>query len=67
MKIWQDSFLTARWQTAQAVIKFAESQGIAPGIVVGRLQNDGYIKHSVLNELKEKLVLAQNENNTGII
>lgn len=62
-----EKFLKEKDHSAQAVIKFAESQGIAPGIVVGRLQNDGYIKHSVLNELKEKLVLAQNENNTGII
>ena len=35
------------------VIEFAGSVGIAPGIVVGRLQNEGYIKHSILNELKE--------------
>lgn len=25
----------------------------SPGIVVGRLQNDGYIKHSMMNEFKE--------------
>lgn len=32
---------------------FAKTHGIAPGIVVGRLQNEGYIKHSMMNELKE--------------
>ena len=32
---------------------FAKTLGIAPGIVVGRLQNEGYIKHSMMNELKE--------------
>ncbi len=29
--------------------------GIASGIVVGRLQNDGYIKYSWHNDLKEKI------------
>lgn len=32
---------------------FAKSIGIAPGIVVGRLQNEGCIKHSMLNDLKK--------------
>jgi len=38
----------------KSVCSFAKQQGIAPGIVVGRLQNDGNIKHSMLNELKEQ-------------
>lgn len=33
--------------------EFAKTIGIAPGIVVGRLQNEGYIKYSMMNELKE--------------
>lgn len=33
---------------------FAKKVGIAPGIVVGRLQNEGYIKYTMLNGLKEK-------------
>ena len=36
-----------------SVYKFAKQQGIASGIVVGRLQNEGCIKHSMLNDLKE--------------
>ena len=36
-----------------SVCKFAKQQGIASGIVVGRLQNEGCIKHSMLNDLKE--------------
>lgn len=32
---------------------FAKTQEIAPGIVVGRLQKEGYIRHSMLNYLKE--------------
>ena len=36
------------------IIRFAEKQGIAAGIVVGRLQKDGIIKYNQFNELKEK-------------
>ena len=38
-----------------AVRVFAGMIHIAPGIVVGRLQNEGEIKHNMLNELKETL------------
>lgn len=37
-----------------AVVRFAKEQGIAPGIVVGRMQTEGMIKYSMLNHLKEK-------------
>ncbi|MDY0171208.1 MAG: ImmA/IrrE family metallo-endopeptidase [Thermoguttaceae bacterium] len=36
----------------RAVVRFAESLGIAPGIVVGRLQREGIIEYSNLNRLK---------------
>lgn len=36
------------------IIMLSQKAGIAPGIVVGRLQYDGYIHHSKLNELKIK-------------
>ncbi|MCB9091374.1 MAG: helix-turn-helix domain-containing protein [Halobacteriovoraceae bacterium] len=36
------------------IIEFANSIGIAPGIVVGRLQHDGIIPFNRLNELKVK-------------
>lgn len=39
--------------SAISICSFAEKLGIAPGIVVGRLQNEGYIKHNMLNELKD--------------
>lgn len=42
----------------KSVIKFAKAQGIAPGIVVGRLQLEGMIKYSMLNNLKEKYEIA---------
>ena len=41
------------------VLKFAEKQGIAPGIVVGRLQSEGLIKHNMLNGLKEEYMIIQ--------
>lgn len=40
------------------VIHFAKEQGIAPGIVVGRMQMEGMIKYSMLNNLKEKYEIA---------
>jgi HTH-type transcriptional regulator / antitoxin HigA len=42
-------------QTADDVRAFAETIGIAPGIVVGRLQYDNYWSHSRGNQLKRRL------------
>ena len=36
------------------VLQFAKAHGIAPGIIVGRMQLEGMIKYSMLNNLKEK-------------
>lgn len=38
--------------SAKAVRDFAEKIGVGPGIVVGRLQHDGYIPRNHLNEFK---------------
>lgn len=38
-----------------AVREFARAQGVAPGIVVGRLQRDGKILPSQLNGLKKQI------------
>ena len=46
-------FIDRKCFSVSSIRAFAEKQGIAPGIVVGRLQNEGCIKHSALNELKE--------------
>lgn len=43
---------------AASIREFAESQGIAPGIVVGRLQHDGLIEYRWHNSLKVKLEWA---------
>ena len=41
-----------------SIVRFADQQGIAPGIVVGRMQLEGMIKYSMLNNLKEKYEIA---------
>ena len=44
--------------TKQNVLQFSKEVGIAPGIVVGRLQNDRRLRYDQLSGLKEKYVLA---------
>jgi Zn-dependent peptidase ImmA (M78 family) len=51
-------FTSAKDFSGASVKRFAAQQGIAPGIVVGRLQHDGLIPYSMQNELKERLVWA---------
>lgn len=42
------------YKSKSGVIKFARKIGVAPGIVVGRLQHDKYIPMNYMNGLKEK-------------
>jgi HTH-type transcriptional regulator/antitoxin HigA len=51
-------FTSRRNYSASSICEFAKEIGIAPGILVGRLQNEGYIKHSMLNDLKEHYEIA---------
>lgn len=44
------------------VLVFAKSIGVASGIVVGRLQHDGLIKYSWLNDLKVRFQLTENSS-----
>ena len=48
-----EDFKNKRNYSSASICTFARTLGIAPGIVVGRLQNEGYIKHNMLNDLKE--------------
>jgi len=41
---------------------FARSIGIAPGIVVGRLQKDGKIQYSWHNDLKQRFKFVETES-----
>ena len=52
------SFEQADDFSAAAIKRFAGEQGVAPGIVVGRLQHDTLIKFSEHNNLKERLAWA---------
>ena len=40
------------FRSKASVSSFARQQGIAPSIVVGRLQHDGHVPHSHLNDLR---------------
>lgn len=53
-----DAFKERRNYSSASVCSFAEEIGIAPGIVVGRLQNEGCIEYNMLNELKEHYVIV---------
>ena len=44
--------------TEKDICEFAETIGIAPGIVVGRLQKEGMIQHNRMNDLKEHYTIA---------
>lgn len=45
-------FLETQWPTLTAIERFADEIGIAPGIVVGRLQHDGVLPRNRGNKLK---------------
>jgi HTH-type transcriptional regulator/antitoxin HigA len=51
-------FAQRRNYSAVNVCEYAKKLGIAPGILVGRLQNEGCIKYSMLNDLKEHYEIA---------
>lgn len=48
-----EEFVNKSSFSSASIRAFAKMSGIAPGIVVGRLQNEGCIKHSMMNDLKE--------------
>jgi hypothetical protein len=47
------------YRTRDAVVEFSREQGIAPSIVVGRLQHDGRLPHSHLNDLRTRFAWAE--------
>jgi hypothetical protein len=48
-----------RLRTVPEIQQFAQGLGIAPGIVVGRLQNDGILEWNQCNNLKRRLTWAE--------
>lgn len=54
-----DCFTSRRGRFSKSrICAFAHAIGVAPGIVVGRLQHDGLLPHSHCNDLKRKVDLA---------
>ncbi|MCY3657847.1 MAG: HigA family addiction module antitoxin [Caldilineaceae bacterium] len=56
--VWQDFILAGEFVEA-SVSSFAADIGVAPGIVVGRLQYERFISKSLLNHLKAKAELLE--------
>ena len=54
------NFTHAKNFSKTAVLTFANEQCVIPGIVVGRLQHDGFIPHSNLNGLRSSYKWAEN-------
>lgn len=53
-----NTFVRKKMFSKESILEFAKSIGIDPGIVVGRLQKEGYIEFSWHNDLKTKYELS---------
>ena len=53
------AFVEKKVFNKQNIIAFAHEIDIAPGIVVGRLQRDQYVRYDQLHELKEQYVISE--------
>ena len=49
-------------RTATAIKAFADEVGVAPGIVVGRMQHEGYLAMNYLNRLKVRYTWRTNQS-----
>jgi len=54
-----DKFVSIRPISRRRVLSFAKELGIAPGVVVGRLQHDGIVPFSWFHDLKHTFVFAE--------
>ena len=53
-----EGFLAGSFFSEQTIGNFAEMVGIHPGIVVGRLQKEGLLPYTHLNQLKKRYVIS---------
>jgi HTH-type transcriptional regulator/antitoxin HigA len=53
------SFIGSSRLTKDVIKRFAQESIIAPGIIVGRLQHEGYLPHSHCNDLKKRFKWAE--------
>ena len=60
-----EEFAALATDSKNRIRNFARSVGIAPGIVVGRLQHDGVLPHSHCNDLKRRLEWVQQANSAA--
>ncbi|MBQ9152962.1 MAG: XRE family transcriptional regulator, partial [Solobacterium sp.] len=51
-------FKEAKDYSKAGVLSFADRLGIAPGIVVGRMQKEGMIRYNMMNNLKVQYKLT---------
>jgi len=61
-RIQYEAFAAREVFSKAGIRAFAEEMGIAPGIVVGRLQHDGKLPFTHCNELKQRLEWADSAN-----
>jgi HTH-type transcriptional regulator / antitoxin HigA len=47
-------------RSTAAVVTFAKEVGVSPSIVVGRLQYDGHLPYSSLNDLRTRFKIVEN-------
>ncbi len=62
---WRRFVSGERYQTPAEIATFAQAVGVAPGIVVGRLQHDGQIAFSHCNDLKRRLTWAEAQSDAA--
>lgn len=53
------AFIEKRRFSREAVTEFAKSIGVAPGIVVGRLQKELFVRYDSLNDLKTRYMISE--------
>ncbi len=59
---WKTFLLKGRYNAKAEIEQFAAAMGIAPGVVLGRLQHEGYVPlQSQWNDLKVPLTLARTD------
>jgi hypothetical protein len=56
---WHRFTQSDRYNAKTAILAFAEEIGVAPGIVVGRLQHEGLVLHRNCNDLKRWFAWAE--------
>lgn len=62
MPEWQQFVGSGQYHSKADIADFAARVGIAPGIVVGRLQHDNYLPFSHCNDLKQRLEWVEENN-----